>query len=170
VAAEGVRARSADLGLIDGPRTTPSKPRCQAGSCRGSSCAARSSAALLGGVARLLRVLPVAHRIETATDGWVVVASVELWDDHVVLHFAQEQRPAPGLTQRAYEWSISDDLETPYRSIGGGMAASRGGADDRERIRGRTDFAPAVPLGASELIITPPLLRLSEPVVVDLSS
>jgi hypothetical protein len=105
----------------------------------------------------------------SATDGWVVVTSVELWDDHVVLHFAQEQRPAPGLTQRAYE-SISDDLGTPYRSIGGGMAASRGDAEDRERIRGDTDFAPAVPLEASELIITPPLLRLSEPIVVDLSS
>jgi hypothetical protein len=124
----------------------------------------------LGRVARLLRVLPVAHHIETATDGWVVVASVELWDDHVVLHFAQEQRPAPGLTQRAYEWSISDDLGTPYRSIGGGMAASRGGAEDQERIRGETDFAPAVPLGSTELIITPPLLRLNEPIVVDLSS
>jgi hypothetical protein len=95
---------------------------------------------------------------------------VELWDDHVALHFAQEQRPAPGLMQRAYEWGISDDLGTPYRSIGGGMAANRGGAVDRERIRGHADFAPAVPFGASELIITPPLIRLSDPIVVDVGS
>jgi hypothetical protein len=95
---------------------------------------------------------------------------VELWDDHVVLHFAQEQRPAPGLMQRAYQWSLSDDLRTPYRSIGGGMGANRGGAEDRERIRGHADFAPAVPFGASELIIAPPLVRLSDPIVVDLSS
>ena len=121
-------------------------------------------------MARLLRVLPVAHQIETSSEGWIVLASVELWDDHVVLHFAQEQRPAPGLAQRAYQWSISDDLGTPYRSIGGGMAANRGGAEDRERIRGHAEFVPAVPFGASELIIAPPLLRLSEPSVVDLSS
>ena len=95
---------------------------------------------------------------------------MELWDDHVVLHFAQEQRPAPGLMQCAHHWSISDDLGTPYRSIGGGMGAHRGGADDRERIRGHAVFAPAVPFGARELIVAPPLLRLSDPIVVDLGS
>jgi len=87
-----------------------------------------------------------------------------------VLHFAQEQRPAPGLIQRGYQWSISDDLGTPYQIISGGMGANRGGVEDRERIRGHADFAPAVPFGATELIISPPLVRLSEPIVVDLRS
>jgi hypothetical protein len=121
-------------------------------------------------MATLVRVFPVARQIETRTEGWVVLASVELWDDHVVLHFAQEQRPAPGLMQRAHQWRISDDLGTAYRSIGGGMRVHRGGAGDRERIRGHAVFAPAVPFGASELIVAPPLLRLSDPIIVDLSS
>src|SRR5262249_55866519 len=87
---------------------------------------------IVGLVARLLWVLPVARQIETRAEGWIVLASLELWDDHVVLHFAQEQRPAPGLMQRACQWSIADDLGTPYRTVGGGMGANRGGADDRE--------------------------------------
>src|SRR5262249_8022299 len=83
---------------------------------------------VVGLVARLLRVLPVARQIETRAEGWIVLASLELWDDHVVLHFAQEQRPAPGLMQSACQWSIADDLGTPYRTVGGGMGANRGGA------------------------------------------
>jgi len=72
--------------------------------------------------------------------------------------------------QRACQWSIADDLGTPYRTVGGGMGANRGGADDRERIRGHAAFTPAVQVGANELIIAPPLLRLGHPIVVELGS
>jgi hypothetical protein len=92
-----------------------------------------------------------------------VLASVELWDDSTVLHFARERQPAPGLKQRAVEWRLTDNLGTPYTYVGGGL----GGAD---RMYGHAVFKPAVPSEATHLHVVPSLLRLSEPIDVDLST
>jgi hypothetical protein len=76
-------------------------------------------------------------------DGFRLVA-LELYDDGVIARWSAAEH------ELATEIELSDDVDTDYQPVGG----SSGGGGPSRRVRGVTNFVPAVPTGASRLVLT----------------
>ena len=115
----------------------------------------------LGPLPVLRRVVPVVHEGRTAS-GRVVISSVELWDHCVRVHGARF--PGPTMEQMGDAGmpadTLRDDVGTAYRY------RNAGGSGDGRGWHEAVAFTPAVPAGATQLILD--VFGVEEPVVVDL--
>ncbi len=116
----------------------------------------------------LERVIPVGARFEQGDRGWIVLGSIELWDDAIAVRFAQKVAPeAPSVPAPPegglghLDWDISDDLGNEYR------LHSAGGSGN-DPMLGVSVFTPRVDPSARLLRVFAPFMTREIPIEVEL--
>jgi hypothetical protein len=75
-----------------------------------------------------LKVIPVNHHFDQEDHDWVVLTSIEIWNDRIVVHSVRNRVQIDGPPQpldtasarlHAFGWDISDDVGTDYEPAGG---------------------------------------------------
>jgi ATP-dependent Clp protease ATP-binding subunit ClpC len=115
---------------------------------------ARQARAKGAGQPRLRRVLPIAREVEISPGRRLALLSLDIWSEWVdlraTLSSTQEER-TPLLGTAGYgEWTLADDVGTPYRCLG-----THFGGDDLFQTHEST-FAPPPPPEATALTLKLP--------------